>query len=140
MTSPYPFVPLRQVLQLDIDSVPVDPSQSYEMVGVYSFGRGLFNKEAVLGSVTSYKVFYRLTQDHVVMSQLFGWEGALALSSRDFEGRFVSPMFPTFRCISDQLDRQYLKWCMRLPAFWEDLGTRAKGMGDRRRTLNPDSL
>jgi restriction endonuclease S subunit len=29
---------------------------------------------------------------------------------------------------------------MRRPAFWEDLGSRASGMGDRRRTLNPEAL
>jgi len=29
---------------------------------------------------------------------------------------------------------------MKRPMLWEDLGTRASGMGDRRRTLNPESL
>ena len=74
------------------------------------------------------------------MSQLFGWEGALALSSPEYADSYVSPQFPTFLCDGDSLDRRFLAWLMRRPAFWEDLGTRTKGMGDRRRTLNPDAL
>src|SRR5205814_89348 len=48
--------------------------------------------------------------------------------------------FPTFLCDERKLDRNFLGWLMRRPAFWEDLATRASGMGDRRRTLNPEAL
>lgn len=140
MSNDWPMVKLSEVISLDLDKVAVKPATQYEMVGVYSFGRGLFRKEPVSGENTSYKTFYRLHSDHIVMSQLFGWEGALALSSQEFEGLFVSSMFPTFRCIDSRLDRMFLRWLMQRPVFWQDLGTRAKGMGDRRRTLNPDSL
>ena len=74
------------------------------------------------------------------MSQLFGWEGALALSSERFAGKFLSPQFPTFLCDATKLDRNFLGWLMRRPTFWEDLGSRASGMGDRRRTLSPEAL
>jgi hypothetical protein len=110
------------------------------MVGVLSFGRGLFDREPIKNGKTSYKVFYRLKAEHVVMSQLFGWEGALALSSEQFAGKFVSPQFPTFLCDTKKLDREFLGWLMRRPMFWEDLGSRTSGMGDRRRTLNPEAL
>jgi len=136
----WPIVPLADVLALDLDRVPVEPTTTYNMVGVYSFGRGLFCREPVHGGSTSYKHFYRLADNHVVMSQLFGWEGALALSTPEFAGRFVSPQFPTFRCDTSKLDRTFLGWWMRRPLFWGDLGGRTKGMGDRRRTLNPDAL
>jgi len=136
----WPRVELRQVMTLDVDRVPVDPTQTYKMVGVYSFGRGLFRRKPILAGDTSYKFFCRLKAEHIVMSQLFGWEGALALSSPEYADSYVSPQFPTFLCDGDSLDRRFLAWLMRRPAFWEDLGTRTKGMGDRRRTLNPDAL
>jgi len=140
MSTTWPLVPLGEVLRLDTEKVSVRPDVAYEMVGVYSFGRGLFNKEPVLGINTSYKFFYRLKADHVVMSQLFGWEGALAISDDRFAGKYVSPQFPTFHCESDRLERKYLSWLMKRPSFWRELGTRTKGMGDRRRTLNPEAL
>ncbi len=135
-----PRVRLGEVMRLDLDRVAVDAGRTYPMVGVLSFGRGLFDREPIENGKTSYRVFYRLKAEHVVMSQLFGWEGALALSSERFAGKFVSPQFPTFLCDPTKLDRVYLGWLMCRPAFWEDLGSRASGMGDRRRTLNPDAL
>jgi type I restriction enzyme S subunit len=131
---------LGEALRLDLDRVPVDAATSYPMVGVLSFGRGLFEREPVEHGKTSYRQFYRLKAEHVVMSQLFGWEGALALSEKKFAGRFLSPQFPTFLCDTEKLDRSFLGWLMKRPAFWEDLGSRASGMGDRRRTLTPDAL
>ena len=140
MNKVWPKVHLREVLRLDPDRVPVDSGTTYPMVGVLSFGRGLFNREPIENGKTSYKFFYRLKADHIVMSQLFGWEGALALSSEDFAGKFLSPQFPTFLCNETKLDRRFLGWLMRRPAFWKDLGSRTTGMGDRRRTLNPEAL
>jgi len=140
MSNNWPTVELGEVLRLDLDRVMVDVATSYPMVGVLSFGRGLFDREPIENGKTSYKVFYRLKAEHVVMSQLFGWEGALALSSEKFAGKFVSPQFPTFLCDTQRLDREFLGWLMRRPGFWEDLGSRTSGMGDRRRTLNPEAL
>jgi type I restriction enzyme S subunit len=132
-------VPLREVLTLDLDKVPVKAGVQYPMVGVYSFGKGLFHREPVDGTTCSYNTFNRLKSEHFVMSQLFGWEGALALSSEDFSGHFVSPQFPTFLC-EPELNREYLGYFTRQPVFWHDLGSRTRGMGDRRRTLNPEAL
>jgi restriction endonuclease S subunit len=136
----WPTVRLGEVLRLDLNRVPVDASVSYPMVGVLSFGRGLFEREPIENGKTSYRVFYRLNAEHVVMSQLFGWEGALALSENKYAGRFLSPQFPTFLCNNELLDRNFLGWLMKRPTFWQDLGSRASGMGDRRRTLTPDAL
>lgn len=138
--SRWPKVKLDEILKLDLHKEPIDVSKAYEMVGVLSFGHGLFNRETIENGNTSYKYFLRLSAEHIVMSQLFGWEGALALSSNDFAGCYVSPQFPTFICDQSRLNREFLGWVMRQPCFWDDLGSRAKGMGDRRRTLNPDSL
>jgi type I restriction enzyme S subunit len=133
-------VALREVLDIDPDRVTTDPAASYGLVGVYSFGRGLFRKEAVLGASTSYKYFRRLKAEHIVLSQLFGWEGAIALSSESYEGLYVTPPFLTFLCDDSALDRRFLGWLIRRPHFWKDLSTRARGMGDRRRTVGADAF
>lgn len=128
---------LSEVFDLDLDSAAVDPSKSFEMVGVLSYGRGLFVKPSVDGSETSYKTFFRLNEGQIVLSQLFGWEGAIAPVEKEFVGRFVSSQFPTFRPKTN-LNSQFAKWMIRLPQLWDQLKNAAKGMGDRRRTLSPD--
>ncbi len=132
--------PLGTVLSLDIERVSVEPSTAYPMVGVYSFGRGLFDRESVNGHDTSYRYFYRLGPHHLVMSQLFGWEGALALSSDEFAGKYVSPQFPTFAVDESKAVRGYVGWYVRRSVFWRELSAKTRGMGDRRRTLNPEAL
>jgi type I restriction enzyme S subunit len=136
----WPTVRLGEVLALDLERVSVDAGTSYPMVGVLSFGRGLFDREPIENGQTSYKYFYRLKPEHVVMSQLFGWEGALALSDDKFSGKYVSPQFPTFTCNPQMLDREFLGSLIQQKIFWDDLGSRTSGMGDRRRTLTPDAL
>ena len=136
----WPTARLGNVLRLDLDRVPIDASSTYPMVGVLSFGRGLFDRGPIENGQTSYKYFHRLKAEHVVMSQLFGWEGALALSNDQFSGKYLSPQFPTFICDPKKLDRQFLGRLMQRKVFWDDLGSRTSGMGDRRRTLNPEAL
>jgi type I restriction enzyme S subunit len=140
MSAKWKTIRLGEVLRLDLDRVPVSAGRNYPMVGVLSFGHGLFEREPIENGNTTYRVFNRIKAEHVIMSQLFGWEGALALSSERFAGKFLSPQFPTFLCDATKLDRNFLGWLMRRPTFWEDLGSRASGMGDRRRTLSPEAL
>lgn len=125
------------LFDLDLDSVAVDASASYQMVGVLSYGRGLFGKPPVGGADTSYKTFYRLHSGQLVVSQLFGWEGAIAPVTSEFEGAYVSSQFPTFRPKAN-LDAGFARWVLRNPTVWEQLKGAAKGMGDRRRTLSPE--
>ncbi len=140
MNAAWPTVALGDVTRLDLNRESIDPSKAYSMVGVLSFARGLFDREPIENGNTSYKHFLRLKPDHIVMSQLFGWEGALALSDERFAGKYLSPQFPTFLSDERKLDRKFLGWLMRRPGFWSDLAIRASGMGDRRRTLNPDAF
>src|SRR5205823_4450794 len=55
----------------------------------------------------------------------------------EYEGRFVSTQFPTFRP-KPNLDDGFARWMIRSPRLWDQLRTAAKGMGDRRRTLSPE--
>jgi type I restriction enzyme, S subunit len=125
------------ILDLDLDAVVVNPIEKYDMAGVLSYGKGLFMKPPVSGADTSYKTFFRLNDGQIVLSQLFGWEGAIALVEQEFSGRFVSSQFPTFKPKAN-LDLQFAKWIFRFPQVWEQLKSAAKGMGDRRRTLTPE--
>ncbi len=106
MSRQWPTVKLGEVLRLDIDRHSIDAAATYRKVGVLSFGRGLFDREPIENGNTSYRVFYRLKAEHIVMSQLFGWEGALALSSEKFAGKFLSPQFPTFLCDEKKLNQR----------------------------------
>ncbi len=132
---------LGDIVYQDINSAEVVQSdKEYEMVGVYSYGKGLFDKEKILGINTSYKTFYKLKNGHIVFSQLFGWEGAIALCTKEFQGKYVSSQFPTFLVNETIADKNFIYYFLQLPKTWKILFETGTGMGSRRRTLNPSNL
>jgi len=107
------------------------------MAGVYGFGRGLFVREPLAGTNTTYKFLHRLHTNDFVVSQPKGWEGALARVTASFDGRFLSPVFPTFRANPERLDIAYLDWYCKQPKVWEELRHKARGIGARRESVLP---
>jgi type I restriction enzyme S subunit len=77
---------LGDILELREDKVPVSPNQDYPQVGVKGFGGGLFPKPAVNGNETTYRTFNRLFDGALVLSQVKGWEGAVAVVTVAFPG------------------------------------------------------
>jgi len=124
-------------LHLNADIEPVDSAKTYLMAGVYSFGRGLFARNPLDGTDTTYKYFHRLHKDDFVISQPKAWEGALARVPQEFDNWFLSPVFPTFRAKQDKLEIRYLEWYCRQSKIWEVLRLKARGIGARRESVLP---
>ena len=133
-------VPLGEVLNLDVDAVTVDPTESYPFAGVFGFGRGLFIRESVSGSDTTYKYFHRLHQGQLVMSQPKGWEGAITVVPKEFEGRFLSSVFPTFRSNQAKLTSEFLHIITKCRWLWDALFDKSSGIGARRNSVYPAHL
>ena len=134
------IVKLGQMLELSEKVEPVHASVEYRMAGVYSFGKGLFSKGVILGSDTRYTHFHQLFEGAVVLSQLFGWEGAVALCDAEFNGFLASKEFRTFRCLSTEVSPRYLRHLIPTNWFWSQLATLTTGMGDRRQRVKPDQF
>jgi len=139
MCDGWRHVALGDLLTIDIEPVVIDPLATYQLAGVYSFGRGLFEREQLLGAKTKYKFVHRLRQGRLVMSKLKAWEGALAVVPEAFDGFVLSPEFPTFRT-HDDLDSQFLGLLCTQPSFWQMLQRQSQGMGGRRERVHPRRL
>ena len=135
--SRWPTVKLGDVLDLHLDSVPVNPATTYNISGVYSFGRGLLARSPLSGGETTYKTFNRLHAGDIVISQLKAWEGAIALIPPAFDGWYLSPQFATFRARNAVADPRYIEWFCRRPQLWEQLERGSRGMGARRNSVSP---
>lgn len=122
---------------VSIDAVPVDASETYNFAGVYSFGRGLFARGPLSGGKTSYRVFHRLHEGQFVISEPKAWEGAIARVSSEFDGWFLSPVFPTFALRSGVAMSEFVEYFLKQPRVWNALRTGAKGLGARRESVPP---
>jgi type I restriction enzyme S subunit len=132
--------PLGELIEPDIENVEVSSGTEYKIAGVYSFGRGLFQRGPISGAETSYKTLHRLRTSQLVVSRLKAFEGALAIVPSAFDGWFLSPEFPTFRCVDGQLDAGYLAHICRWSEFWSMLAATSKGIGARRERVHTEHL
>jgi type I restriction enzyme S subunit len=131
---------LGDALVLDEDRVSIAVGESYPQVGIRGFGGGLFPKPPVEAGATTYRHFNRLHAGHFVMSQVKGWEGAVAVCDATFEGMYASPEYRTFRCVPERLRPTYLSHLCTTPWFHEQLAQLTRGQGARRERLRPELL
>lgn len=136
----WPTRPLGELLRHVQDPVSVQPNQRYPNFGIYSFGRGVFEKPPIDGSTSSAKALYRARAGQFVYSRLFAFEGAYGVVPDELDGCFVSNEFPLFEAQSDELRLPYLEWYFRLPATWTAVSAKATGMGNRRQRIHPDGI
>ena len=130
--------PLSKFLTLDEDAVPIEIGKSYPQAGVRGFGGGLFGKQSVIGGETTYRAFNRLYPGALVLSQVKGWEGAVAVSPPELEGHFVSPEYRTFRCRPERCLPEYMAALVPTEFFWGRLKYVTRGVGARRERTRPE--
>ena len=128
------------LIELDERQIPVEPDDEFPQLGLRSFGKGLFYKEAIKGSETAYKKFNQVYQGALIVSQPKGWEGAVAVATSDHESWFVSPEYRTFRCVEQKLDPDYLAALILTSWFQSILSKMTRGQGARRERLRPEML
>ena len=131
---------LGEILKLDEDAEKIEATGRYPQVGVKSFGGGLFPKGAVEGAGTTYRTFNRLYAGALVLSQVKGWEGAIAICPAELAGWFVSPEYRTFRCIPTEARPGYLAPLVRTEWFWGKLSNATRGVGARRERTRPEQF
>jgi type I restriction enzyme S subunit len=131
---------LGDVLRQNDDSVPVVGDAEYPIAGVYGFGRGLFAREPIRGSQTSYTELNRLHAGSFVISRVKAWEGAVGIVPPELDGYFVSKEFPSFVADPERADVRWLKYF-----FDSEFGRRAlvgctKGIGARRERVKEEAF
>ncbi|MDD2710985.1 MAG: restriction endonuclease subunit S [Verrucomicrobiae bacterium] len=122
------------------NSVPAAELTEVNLAGVYSFARGLFKRGPMSPSETSYKSYNRLISDDFVISTPKAWEGALALVTPEFDGWFLSPVFPTFRANRERLLPKFLEWYCKRKSVWGELQRKSRGIGARRESVHPEQF
>lgn len=131
-------VSVGEVLALQRREVAVEPDAEYNEIGVRSFGRGIFHKEPVSGIELGNKRVFRIEPDDFVLSNVFAWEGAIAVASAAETGRIGSHRFMTFRPIDNRIDPSWARWWFLSEPGLELIRQASPGSAGRNRTLAID--
>lgn len=131
-------VRVGEVLRLERIPVQPDPTVEYVSIGVRSFGKGIFHYEPKLGSQLGSLRFFDVQPDRLVVSNIKGWEGAIAVSSRADARCLASNRFLTYVPIDDRIDLGWARWYFLSDAGIALIQRASPGSADRNRTLAID--
>lgn len=131
------LTPLAELVTLREPDVVVNPDETYQFAGVYSFGRGVFRGPTKLGAEFSYRRLTRLRTGDLVYPKLMAWEGAVGVVPPECDGLVVSPEFPVFEVDCDRVLPVVLDVHFRSPRVWTALSGLSTGTNLRRRRIQP---
>jgi type I restriction enzyme, S subunit len=125
---------------LHLERMPVEPSPdiAYAAIGVRSFGKGMFHHEPKLGSQLGSLRFFRLLPGRLVVSNIKGWEGAIAVSSAADGDCIASNRFLIYKANPDRADESYLRYYLLSEPGLRLINGASPGSADRNRTLAID--
>jgi len=131
-------VRVGDVLKLRRRTVEVKIDEEYDEIGLRSFGRGIFHKERVSGASLGDKRVFSVEPGDLVISNVFAWEGAIALASKADAGRIGSHRFMTFVPVDHRIDTSWARWFFLSEPGLDLIGQASPGSAGRNRTLAID--
>lgn len=140
ITNGAPRRPMSEVAPLERRPVQIKDDESYPELGIRSFGRGTFHKPALPGAQVGTKKLYSLCPGDVVFSNVFAWEGAIAVVQPQDDGRVGSHRFIARRPRADMMTAPFLCFYFLTREGLEKIGEASPGGAGRNRTLGLKKL
>ncbi|MFE7796438.1 hypothetical protein [Nocardia sp. NPDC057440] len=128
------------ILNLERRPAAVDPEGVFREVGLRSFGRGLFHKDPVSGVELGSKRVFHIHPGDLLFSNVFAWEGAVAIATENEDGLIGSHRFMTYRVDESQADIRYLCHYFASGPGQDAIRTASPGSAGRNRTLGINSF
>ena len=135
-----PYLPMADVAPLVRREVVVDSEGRYPELGIRSFGKGTFHKPEVSGLEIGTKRLYRIEPGDLVFSNVFAWEGAIAIAKPQDIGRVGSHRFMTCVVDSRKIAADLLHYYFLSPEGMEKIRAASPGGAGRNRTLGVEKL
>jgi type I restriction enzyme S subunit len=132
--------PMRELVKLRPPDVTVEPQETYQFAGVYSFGRGVFRGQEKAGTEFAYPRLTRLRTGNFVYPKLMAWEGAFGVVPPTCDSCVVSTEFPVFEVFEDRVLPEVLDTYFRMPSIWPAISGASTGTNVRRLRLNPNDF
>lgn len=132
-------VPIGEVLEMRRTSVDIELDETYQPVGLRAFGRGIFDYPTTKGVDLSKVRYFELPPEAVIVSNIKGWEGAVAVTDGDEKGRIASSRFLTYMP-SSVVDPSFVRHWLLSDDGMGVLDRCSPGSADRNRTLSRRSF
>jgi len=131
---------MAEVAPLERRKVDIDVTAEYFELGVRCFGNGTFHKPALDGMEVGTKQLYNMVPGDLVFSNVFAWEGAIAVVKDEDEGRVGSHRFITCLPKPGVVTSDFLCFYFLTSEGLEKIQLASPGGAGRNRTLGLKKL
>jgi type I restriction enzyme S subunit len=135
-----PRVAMREVAPLVRRTTEITAGQSYAELGIRSFGKGTFHKPALSAGDVGSKRIFRIEAGDLLFSNVFAWEGAIAVAKSEDAGRFGSHRFMSCVPRPDIATAEFLRFYFLTNEGIELIRAASPGGAGRNRTLGIEAL
>jgi type I restriction enzyme S subunit len=132
--------PLKEVAPIVRREVEILESEIYPELGIRSFGKGTFHKSALNGLEVGTKRLFRIESGDLMFSNVFAWEGAIAVAQMEDGGRFGSHRFISCVCQKDIALPEFLCFYFLTQKGLGDINAASPGGAGRNKTLGLTKL
>ena len=135
-----PLRPMAEIAPLVRREQSIDLNGSYPELGIRSFGKGTFHKPPLSGGDVGTKRLYRIEPGDLLFSNVFAWEGAIAIAQPEDAGRFGSHRFITCQANPELTTAAFLRYYFLTDEGMLKIGEASPGGAGRNRTLGLEKL
>jgi len=121
-------------------SIEIDLDGSYPELGLRSFGKGTFHKPSLTGIELGDKRVFQIEPGDLVFSNVFAWEGAIAVARPEDAGRVGSHRYITCVVNPQFALADFLCFYFLTPQGLEKIRAGSPGGAGRNRTLGLTAL
>jgi len=135
-----PLRPMAEVAPLVRREQSIDLNGRYPELGIRSFGKGTFHKPPLSGGDVGTKRLYSIEPGDLLFSNVFAWEGAIAIAQPEDAGRFGSHRFITCQANPELTTAAFLRYYFLTDEGVLKIGEASPGGAGRNRTLGLEKL
>ena len=134
------WLPMSEVAPIVRRDVIVDHQSNYAELGIRSFGKGTFHKPTLSGLELGDKRVYRIEPGDLLFSNVFAWEGAIAVTQPEDAGRVGSHRFISCVPHDGLATAEYLRYYFLTDEGMTKIRDASPGGAGRNRTLGLSKL
>lgn len=134
------WLPMSEAAPLVRRPVLLEPLKEYAELGIRSFGKGTFHKPPVQGHELGNKRVFHISPGDLIFSNVFAWEGAVAVARPVDAGRIGSHRFITCLPTAGVATTKFLRFHFLTGRGLQQIGDASPGGAGRNRTLGLSAL
>lgn len=134
------WLPMNEVAPIIRRSVELKDEKLYPELGIRCFGKGTFHKPPLTGLEVATKKIFQIQTGDLVFSNVFAWEGGIAVAKEEDNNRYGSHRF--ISCVADKENAlaEFLCFHFLSPKGLENINACSPGGAGRNKTLGLDKL